>query len=278
MAERRRGMKRKSFLRPLYITLVLVFLYLPLVFVVMFSFNPSKNAGVMTGFTLDWYVKLFQNESLKQALWTSLQLAFWSCLLSAVLGTLGAVGMARVKFRGQGLLESVTSLPIMLPEVVLGMAFMSAFSMANLPFGMLTLVIAHTTFCIPYVFLIVKGRLAGMDPQLTEAARDLGASPTRAFFDVTLPLIMPAVLSGMLLALAMSLDDLIISTFVTGATTSTLPLKIYSSLRTGVSPEINALCTLMLGVVCIAVALSQLLAGRHANPTKQGQEALPHDS
>lgn len=270
-------MKRRSILRPVYLTLVLIFLYLPLVFVVLFSFNPSKNAGVMTGFTLDWYAKLFRNDSLGQALRTSLELAFWSCLASAILGTLGAVGMARASFRGQGLLEGVTTLPIMLPEVVMGMAFMAAFSTARLPFGMATLVIAHTTFCIPYVFLIVKGRLAGMDPQLSEAARDLGASPMRAFLDITLPLILPAVFSGMLLSLAMSLDDLIISTFVTGATTSTLPLKIYSSLRAGVSPEINALCTLMLGVVCIAVALSQLMKGRHANPIHHEQEVSPHD-
>jgi spermidine/putrescine transport system permease protein len=250
-------------------TLVLAFLYLPLALVALYSFSESKVSGVMKGFTWDWYAKLMHDGAIGQALRTSLRVAAFSCLISAPLATLGAIGLAARETRKtgftkltngvRGLIEGVTVLPVMLPEVVLGMSLMAAFSMVGMRFGIWTLVAAHTTFCVPYVYLIVKSRLAGLDPQMVEAARDLGARPARAFLDVTLPLILPAIVSGMLLAVAMSFDDVIISMFVNGAQTTTLPLKIFSSLRAGVTPEINALCTIMLGVVCLIVALSQLL-------------------
>ncbi|GHU67237.1 putrescine ABC transporter permease PotI [Clostridia bacterium] len=257
--------------RPVIITAVLVFLYLPLVLVALYSFSESKVAGVMKGFTWDWYAKLMRDAAMGQALRTSLRVAAFSCLISAPLATLGAIGLAareagksrlaKLASGARGLVEGVTVLPVMLPEVVLGMSLMAAFSMVGMRFGIWTLVAAHTTFCVPYVYLIVKSRLAGLDPQLAEAARDLGAKPARAFLDVTLPLILPAVVSGMLLAVAMSFDDVIISMFVNGAQSTTLPLKIFSSLRAGVTPEINALCTITLGVVCLIVALSQVLRG-----------------
>ena len=174
------------------------------------------------------------------ALKTSLILAVCSCGISMVIGTLGAVGMAKRKFRGQGSFETLAMLPIMVPEIILGMAFLAVFTAVGLKFGMGTLILAHVTFCTPYIFIIVKGRLAGMDPSLEEASRDLGASPARTFLEITLPLIMPGVLSGVMLAFAMSLDDFVISFFVTGATTMTLPLKIYSSVKTGVSLQVNA--------------------------------------
>lgn len=242
-----------------FITLVLIFTYIPVLMVVLYSFNDAKTTGAWAGFTLDWYRKLFANQGIADALGNSLVLAAWSVGLSAVVGTLGALGMARTHFRGQGVLELMATLPMMMPEIILGMAYLALFSAVGfVTFGMPTLVVAHTTFCIPYVLINVKSRLVGMDPALEEAARDLGASAPRVFFDVTLPIIFPGVLSGMLLALAMSLDDVVISFFVTGPTTNTLPLKIYSGLKTGVTPEINALCTLILGFVCILVAASQL--------------------
>ena len=157
------------------------------------------------------------------------------------------------------MVEYISMLPIMVPEIILGMVFMTFFALIGLPFGMATLVIAHTAFCIPYVYMMVKARLAGMDISLIEAARDLGASPWRAFFDITLPLIFPAVLSGMLLAFAMSLDDVVISIFVTGAETNTLPVKIYTQMKTGVTPEINALCTIMLVVTLTIVGISGIV-------------------
>ena len=199
------------------------------------------------------------------SLWTSLILAACSCGIAMVIGTLGAIGMAGRKFRGQGAIETLSLLPIMVPEIILGMAFLAVFTAVGLKFGMLTLILAHVTFCTPYVFIIVKGRLAGMDPSLAEASRDLGASPVRTFFEITLPLIMPGVLSGVMLAFAMSLDDFVISFFVTGATTTTLPLRIYSSVRTGVSLQVNALCTLTLAFVAIVMAFKQLVVDRRAN-------------
>jgi len=159
--------------------------------------------------------------------------------------------MHRRKSKLNNMVADVSMIPIMIPEIILGMVFLSVFSLMGLPFGMVTLVIAHTTFCVPYIYSMVKARLAGMDKSLEEAALDLGASPVRVFFDVTLPLIMPAIWSGVLLAFAMSFDDVVISIFVTGPKVNTLPVKIYTMLKTGVTPEVNALATLMLAVIIL---------------------------
>jgi len=245
-------------------------MYLPILMVVLYSFNDSRTSATWAGFTTEWYEKLFRNQSMGQALLNSLQLAGWSVAASAIIGTLGAVGMSKARFRGKGAVETASTLPIMIPEIILGIAYLALFTAIGLPLGMPTLVIAHTTFCVPYVYIIVKGRLVGADPALEEAARDLGASPLRVFFTVTLPLILPAVLSGMLLSLAMSLDDLVISFFVSGPTSTTLPLKIYSGLKTGVTPEINALCTLMLGTVFLLVAFSQLMSAKRVKSEIKG--------
>ncbi|MCL2544644.1 MAG: ABC transporter permease subunit [Clostridia bacterium] len=264
--------KRRAILPPVYLTLVLALMYLPILMVVLYSFNDSRTSATWAGFTTEWYAKLFRNQGIALALLNSLQLAGWSVAASAVIGTAGAVGMTRARFRGKGAMETVSTLPIMVPEIILGIAYMALFTAIGLPLGMPTLVIAHTTFCVPYVYIIVKGRLVGADPALEEAARDLGASPARVFFTVTLPLILPAVLSGMLLSLAMSLDDLVISFFVSGPASTTLPLKIYSGLKTGVTPEINALCTLMLGTVFLLVALSQLASAKRNHPARSARE------
>ena len=260
--------KRKSPWAPLYMTLVLVLLYLPIIVVVLYSFNAntSRFGNEFTGFSWQHYKGLFKDtKGLLGALRTSLILAVCSCGISMVIGTLGAVGMTRRKFRGQGAIETLSLLPIMVPEIILGMAFLAVFTAVGLRFGMLTLILAHVTFCTPYIFIIVKGRLAGMDPSLTEASRDLGASAARTFFEITLPLIMPGVLSGVMLAFAMSLDDFVISFFVTGATVTTLPIKIYSSVKTGVTPQINALCTLMLLAVAVMMAIKTLVVDRRDN-------------
>lgn len=257
-ATNRRG-RAGRIVSDLWLIIVLAFLYLPIVMVVAFSFNKSKNGVLWTGFTTDWYRALFENRAIADALVSSLTVALVSCALSAMLGTLGAVGLAKARFKGKGALQNVAVLPIMLPEVAVGLAFMTFFSLLGVPFGRLTLILAHTTFCIPYVLLNVQARLQGLDPALEEAARDLGASPRRAFFTVTLPLILPAVLSGVLLAFAMSLDDMVISFFVTGPETTTLPVYIFGKLKTNVPPSINALCSLMLGATLAVVALSRLV-------------------
>ena len=255
-------MKRKRIFAGIFLAVVLALLYLPIVVVAVFSFNENTNRFTynFTGFSLQYYEQLFRDtKGLLAALWQSLKLALYSCSISAVIGTLGAVGMARRKFRFSGAIEGLATFPAMIPEIILAMAFLAIFSAVGLPFGMLTLVLSHVTFCIPYIFIVVKGRLAGMDPELPEAARDLGAGPVRTFLTVTLPLIFPGVLSGTLLAFAMSMDDFVISYFVTGSRTTTLPSKIYASVRTGVSLQVNALSTLMIGVVFLTVAFFRLI-------------------
>ncbi len=259
----------------LYLILVVVLTYLPIAVVVLFSFNSSKLPVAWKGFTLDWYRQLFRDRALMQALGNSLLLGVASSFFAAVIGTLGAMGMVRVHYRSKGMMEYLSTLPIMLPEIILGMVFMAFFALLRLPFGWTTLILAHTAFSIPYVYLMVKARLSGIDRSLEEAARDLGAGPARTFFDITLPLIVPAVLSGSLLAFAMSFDDVVISIFVTGPTLSTLPIKVYTHLKTGVTPEINALCTVILGVVVLVLTLSFLLRTRREGSHPSNKEEVP---
>ena len=255
-------MKKKWKWSNLYLAIMILLMYFPLVMVVIFSFNESKLSASFTGFSLKWYETLANDRDLKEALLNSILLGVLSCGISAVIGTLGAVGMARVKYKTKGMMEYLSTIPIMIPEIILGMVFLVFFSMLNLPFGMTTLVIAHTTFCIPYIFMMVKARLVGIDKSLEEAARDLGAGPVRTFFDITVPLIAPAVLSGSLLAFAMSFDDVVISIFVNGPRLNTLPVKVYAQLKTGVTPEINALCTVILIVITAVLLLSSILGKR----------------
>ena len=255
-------MKKKWKWSNLYLAIMILLMYFPLVMVVIFSFNESRLSANFTGFSFKWYETLANDRDLKEALFNSILLGVLSCGISAVIGTLGAVGMARVKYKTKGMMEYLSTIPIMIPEIILGMVFLVFFSMLNLPFGMTTLVIAHTTFCIPYIFMMVKARLVGIDKSLEEAARDLGAGPIRTFFDITMPLIAPAVLSGSLLAFAMSFDDVVISIFVNGPRLNTLPVKVYAQLKTGVTPVINALCTIILVVITAVLLLSSFLSKR----------------
>ena len=254
-------MKKKVHFSAVYQAILLVLMYMPICVVVAYSFNGSRNSTAWTGWSLDWYRKLMKNRPLLEALKNSVVLATLSSVAAGVIGTLGAAGMAKVRWRSKSAVEYVSSIPIMVPEIILGMVFMAFFAMLDLPFGMVTLVLGHTAFCVPYVYMMVKSSLVGIDKSLGEAAKDLGATEGRAFFDITLPLILPAVVSGMLLAFAMSLDDVVISIFVTGARTNTLPIYIYTQLKSGVTPEINALCTLMLAVTFLLVGASRALGG-----------------
>ena len=252
-------MKKVQTLPKIYLGIVTVLLYLPIALVILYSFNESKLSSVWGGFSLKWYDILFRDKEMFLALRNSLVLALSSSVAAAIIGTLGAVGLAKLQPRSKNAVEYVSMLPIMIPEIILAMVFMVFFALLGLPFGMTTLILAHTAFCIPYIYMLVKARLVGMDKSLAEAARDLGAGEVRVFFDITLPLLAPAILSGMLLSFAMSFDDVIISVFVTGVNVNTLPIKIYTQLKTGVTPEINALCTLMLGVTLLLVVLSNVL-------------------
>lgn len=250
--------KRRISFSTVYLALGLVIIYLPIALVILYSFNESKLSSVWSGFSLKWYRTLFADKAMFQALGNSLILGLSASLAAGVVGTLGAVGFDRVRPRSRRLIEYLTSLPLMTPEIILGMVFMAFFGMLGIPFGMGTLILSHTTFCIPYVFMLVQARLVGMDRSLAEAARDLGAGERQVFFTITLPLLLPAIVSGMLLSFAMSLDDVIISLFVTGVNVNTLPIKVYTALKTGVTPEINALCTLLLAATLLLVGLSML--------------------
>ncbi len=250
--------KRRISFSTVYLALGLVIIYLPIALVILYSFNESKLSSVWGGFSLKWYRTLFADKAMFQALGNSLILGLSASLAAGVVGTLGAVGFDRVRPRSRRLIEYLTSLPLMTPEIILGMVFMAFFGMLGIPFGMGTLILSHTTFCIPYVFMLVQARLVGMDRSLAEAARDLGAGERQVFFTITLPLLLPAIVSGMLLSFAMSLDDVIISLFVTGVNVNTLPIKVYTALKTGVTPEINALCTLLLAATLLLVGLSML--------------------
>jgi spermidine/putrescine transport system permease protein len=259
-----------------YIVAALVITYVPIFLVIAYSFNASRISSVWGGFSLEWYGDLFRDRSMFQALFNSLTLALLSSLAAAAVGTLGAVGMSRVSINILGmkpnnLIEYLSTLPIMIPEIILGMVFLVFFALIGLPFGLPALVVSHTVFCVPYVFMMVKARLAGMDKSYVEAAKDLGASELRAFYDITFPLLRPAIVSGMLLAFAMSMDDVIVSMFVSNVNTNTLPLKIYSQIKTGVTPKTNALCALMF-LITVLMGLGSFWIGRRPQNDKNGGE------
>jgi spermidine/putrescine transport system permease protein len=270
-------------MRKFFLALILILMYVPLVLVIAYSFNASRLNSVWSGFSLAWYRELFRDRAIFSALRNSVVLATVSSLSAAVIGTLGAVGIAwsrhasRVRFGPLGqIMEYLSIIPIMTPEIILGMVFLVFFSLLSLPLGMLTLVLAHTSFSIPYVYLLVKARLAGLDRSYTEAARNLGANSWQAFKDIMLPLIMPAVFSGILLSFAMSFDDVIISIFVTGPHTNTLPIRIYTQLKTGVTPKTNALCTLIFVLTVLLCILSSAVS-RVRLPGDAGRETIAED-
>ena len=260
-------------MKRVYITLLLILMYVPIALVIVFSFNANRLNSVWSGFSLSWYRELFRDRAIFEALRNSLILAIVSSFAAAVIGTLGAVGIAWGKLAEKPqngkqassghfvrIMEYLSILPIMTPEIIMGMVLLAFFSLLGLPLGMATLVLAHTCFCIPYVYLLVKARLAGLDKSYTEAARNLGAGPWRAFCDVMLPLILPAVISGILLSFAMSFDDVIISIFVTGPHTNTLPIRIYTQIKTGVTPKTNALCSLLFVITVLLCILSAVFS------------------
>jgi spermidine/putrescine transport system permease protein len=275
-------MRRKSALSAAYMVFILTLMYVPILLVILYSVNKSRLSSIWGGFSLVWYRQLFADRSMFQALRNSLVLGITSSILSAIIGTAGAVGARHTRSsrhsnvkaaRNAGIItdfmEFLSILPVMLPEIILGMVSLAWFGLLRIPTGMATLIIAHTSFCIPYTYLLVKARLHGMDANLPLAARNLGAGAFHSFFDITLPLIMPAVLSGMLLAFAMSFDDVIISVFVSGINTNTLPVKIYTQMKTGVTPKTNALCTLLFAATILLCLLA--LKVSHGPPTHKSQ-------
>ncbi|MEN9788146.1 MAG: hypothetical protein RLZZ473_210 [Pseudomonadota bacterium] len=258
-----RGLFRKSILG-----LGLAFLYIPILSMMFFSFNNSRLVTVWDAEnspTLRWYVRLFENEQLLGAAWISIKIAALSASGAAILGTLAGLVLTRFgPFRGRALLSAMTTAPLVMPEVIMGIAMLLLFvaleQMIGWPEGrgLLTITIAHVTFTMAYVTVVVQSRLAGFDDALEEAALDLGAKPVTVFFKITLPLIMPAIVSGWMLAFTLSWDDVVISQFVSGPGSSTLPMEIFSRVRRGVSPDINALATIMVLIVATGVVASTI--------------------
>lgn len=241
----------------------LAFLYLPILLLVVYSFNASRLVTVWGGFSTRWYAALFQNEQLLDAVWVTLRVAFASATIATVLGTLAALGMVRAgRFRGRTLFSSMTYAPLVMPEVILGLSLLLLFVAVGLPRGFWTVMIAHTTLTLCYATVVVQARLVTFDEALEDAARDLGAAPWKAFALVTLPNIAPAVAAAWMLAFTLSLDDLVIASFTSGPGATTLPMRIYSAVRLGVSPEINAISTLLIGFVATGVVAAYLVNQR----------------
>jgi putrescine transport system permease protein len=243
------------------LALGLGFLYLPIVILVIYSFNASRLVTVWGGWSLAWYRELARDAAMLDAAWTSLRIAALSATAATVLGTCAAVALVRMeRFRGRLLFSGMVYAPLVMPEVITGLSLLLLFVALNFDRGFWTVAIAHTTLTMCFVTIIVQSRLIGFDRSLEEAAMDLGAPPLKTFVSITLPLILPAVAAGWMLAFSLSLDDLVIASFTTGPGATTLPIRIYSQVRLGVNPEINAICSIMIGVVALATVVSSLIA------------------
>lgn len=249
----------------LWIALILgfAFLYIPIIILVVYSFNDSKLVTVWGGWTTKWYVELFSNDGVMDAAWVTVKVAIASSTIATVLGTMAGFALARLgKFRGRTLFASMVLAPLVMPEVITGLSLLLTFVAISLDRGVFTIVLAHATFSMCYVAVVVQSRLAGFDDSVEEAAMDLGAKPATVFTRITLPLIFPAVLAGWLLSFTLSMDDLVIAQFVTGPGATTLPMKIFSSVRLGVTPEINALSTILIGFVATGVLIATSIERR----------------
>ncbi|WGI24144.1 ABC transporter permease subunit [Halomonas alkaliantarctica] len=267
-------MRRPNF-STVMLVLGLLFLYLPMFVLVVYSFNASKLVTVWAGFSTQWYGELFRDQQILSAVWTSLRIAFFAASMAICLGTVAAFVMTRYgHFRGKTALSSMVTAPLVMPEVITGLSLLLLFvQMAQITGwpadrGMATIWIAHTTFCSAYVAVVVAARLREVDLSIEEAAMDLGSPPVKTFFSITLPIISPALAAGWLLAFTLSLDDLVIASFVSGPGANTLPMVVFSSVRMGVSPKINALATLIILTVSLATLLAWFFMRRNETRRK----------
>lgn len=256
-------MRRFTWFNATSLSFGLAFLYLPMLILVIYSFNESKLVTVWAGFSTKWYGELFQNEAFLDAAWVTVKVAVMSSTIASILGTMAAYVLVRGgRFNGRTLFSGMIYAPLVMPEVITGLSLLLLFIGIGLDRGVLTIVLAHTTFSMCYVSVVVSSRLVSFDRSLEEAALDLGCSPFEAFRLVTLPIIAPAVISGWLLAFTLSLDDPVIASFTAGPSATTLPIKIFSAVRLGVSPEINALSTIMISIVTVGVITASLMSKR----------------
>jgi putrescine transport system permease protein len=267
-------MKRFTLFNATSLTLGFAFLYIPILILVIFSFNESRLVTVWAGFSTKWYGVLLHDQQFIDAAWVTLKVGVLSSCIATVLGTMAALVMVRAgSFKGRTLFSGMIYAPLVMPDVITGLSLLLLFISLGVDRGVTTIVLAHATFSMCYVSVVVSSRLVSFDQSLEEAALDLGCSQFDAFKSVTLPIIAPAVISGWLLAFTLSLDDLVISSFTTGPSATTLPIKIYSAVRLGVSPEINALSTMLISLVTIGVITASLMSKRAAVQRKR-HEAL----
>ena len=259
-------MSTRSGLSPMLrtmLTLGFVFLYAPILSLIVYSFNSSKLVTVWAGFSFKWYGELFADAGIMEAAWVSIRIAFYTATTSVVLATVAAMVMTRFRpFRGKTLFGALITAPLVMPEVITGLSILLLFVAMGVDRGMMTIWIAHVTFCVAFVAVVVSSRLGELDKSIEEAAMDLGANRVKVFFLITLPIIMPALISGWLLAFTLSIDDLVVASFASGPSSTTLPMKVFSSVRLGLSPKINALATLMILTVSIAATIAWWLMAR----------------
>src|SRR5690348_1332339 len=256
-------MRRTSWFNVTAVALGIAFLYLPIVILVIYSFNASQLVTVWGGWSLRWYVELLSDRAMLESAFMSLIVALLSASAATVLGTLAAIALTRFdRFRGRVLLSGMTYAPLVMPEVITGLSLLLLFVALDWDRGFWTVTIAHTTLTMCFVTVVVQSRLVTFDVSLEEAAMDLGCPPLRTFLTITLPLIAPAVAAGWMLAFTLSLDDLVIASFTTGPGATTLPIRIYSQVRLGVKPEINAICTIMITVVALGLVAASLITKR----------------
>ncbi|RFB98229.1 putrescine ABC transporter permease PotI [Rhizobium leguminosarum bv. trifolii] len=256
------------------VTLGFAFLYLPIVLLVIFSFNESKLVTVWGGFSTKWYVSLLSNQGLLDAAWVTIRVGLLSATLATILGTMAALTLVRyTRFRGRMLFSGMIYAPLVMPDVITGLSLLLLFVAIGFDRGFWTITLAHTTLTMCFVAVVVQSRLLSFDHSIEEAAQDLGAPPVRTFFEITLPIIAPAVLSGWILAFTLSLDDLVIASFTSGPGATTLPMRIYSQVRLGVTPEINAVCTILIGIVAVGVICASLVTKRREIQRQRDERA-----
>ena len=256
-------MNRLTLFNVVALVLGFLFLYVPILILVVYSFNASRLVTVWGGFSTRWYSEMLANENLMNAAWVTARVAFVSATVATVLGTLAAVALVRhARFRGRVLFTGMVYAPLVMPEVITGLSLLLLFVAIDFDRGFWTVTLAHITFSMCFVAVVVQSRLVTFDRSLEEAAQDLGASPFTTFMTVTLPNIAPAVAAGWMLAFTLSLDDLVIASFASGPGATTLPMRIYSQVRLGVTPEINAICTVLVGLVTVGVIAASLATKR----------------
>ncbi len=257
-------MKIRHFTNASYLSLIYLFFYLPIFVLVVYSFNNSQYSMVWHGFTWQWYQELFADSDLWLSTWHSFILGVLAATFATIIGMLAAVSLYRYQFRGKQLLNGLVFILLLSPEIVTGGSLLILFTVLQMPLGFLSLLLAHISFCIPFVIVTTYSRLVSFDKNIFEAAKDLGANDTLIFFRIILPLLWPALFAGWLLSFTLSLDDVIISYFVAGPEFQILPLQIYSMVRSGIKPEINALCTVLFGVTLLLVVSAQLALRKKA--------------